>query len=117
MNSTTNNDSKGYIIVAEDLYIPWDVVFLPNGNMLVSERGGSIMLVADGHLKRVHHVTSISKRDDGLHGMTLHPDFARNRWVYVYYTYYSYPELTAKNKVERFVYDNERFYRSDCHYR
>ena len=106
--SVPQNNETGYEVIAEDLYIPWDLVFLPDGDILVSERSGSIMLITGGKKERVHHLTVSTARDDGLHGMALHPDFSKNRFVYFYYTHFNFKEKQTLNKLERYVYDNKQ---------
>lgn len=71
--------------VAGDLEFPWGIAFLPDGDMLVSERAGRLRYVDDGELRDVA-VTGLPdlhvERQGGLLGLALHPDFAANRWVY-----------------------------------
>ncbi|MDE0355761.1 MAG: PQQ-dependent sugar dehydrogenase [Deltaproteobacteria bacterium] len=77
-------------ILTRGLVRPWSLAFLPDGRMLVSERQGRLRYVAsDGTLDP----TPISglpgpvteRRQGGLHDVVLHPDFARNRLVYLAY--------------------------------
>jgi glucose/arabinose dehydrogenase len=75
--------------IATGLSHPWSMAFLPNGDVLVTEREGSVRLVHDGQLDptpiagvpTVHAV-----RLSGLLDIALHPDFERNRFVYLTYT-------------------------------
>ena len=92
-------------IVAEGLEIPWDVAFLPGGDLLVSERPGRVVRIGKNGVK-----TSISYESDvrhrgegGLLGLTLHPDFAKNNFVYLYI---STPDGTqTANRVDRYRLD------------
>ena len=77
-------------ILTRGLVRPWSLAFLPDGRMLVTERQGRLRYVAsDGTLDS----TPISglpgavteRRQGGLHDVVLHPDFARNRLVYLAY--------------------------------
>ncbi len=75
--------------VATGLSHPWGMAFLPNGDVLVTERAGRVRLVRDGELDppplagvpTVHAV-----RLSGLMDIALHPEFAQNRLVYLTYT-------------------------------
>ncbi|HEY9735234.1 MAG TPA: PQQ-dependent sugar dehydrogenase [Trichocoleus sp.] len=74
--------------VATGLEVPWGIAFLPNGDMLVTERAGRVRLVQSGQL-RPQPVATINATDvgeGGLLGIAVDPDFASNRFFYVYYT-------------------------------
>jgi glucose/arabinose dehydrogenase len=79
------------VVVAKHLEQPWSVAFLPDGSMLVTERLGRLRLVKDGVLKEipvagVPQVQPGGPRGlQGLMDVVLHPDFERNRWVYLTY--------------------------------
>jgi glucose/arabinose dehydrogenase len=75
--------------VAEGLESPWAVVPMPDGRLLLTERPGRLRVVKDGRLapEPVPGVPAVAYRGQGgLLDMTLHPDYARNRWVYLAYT-------------------------------
>lgn len=70
----------------QGLKSPWAVAFLPNGNMLVTERGGQLRLVEGGILnpepiKGLPEV--VFKGQGGLLDVTLHPNYAQNGWIYL----------------------------------
>ncbi len=74
--------------VAAGLEHPWGLAFLPDGRMLVSERPGRLRIVtADGVVSKP--LSGLSKVDargqGGLLDVALHPDFERNRLVYLSY--------------------------------
>jgi glucose/arabinose dehydrogenase len=74
------------VLVADGLVGPWDLAFLPNGDMLVTESKGTLRIVENGVLNPKPVWTSPSPEgNDVLHGLVLHPDFARNRFVYASY--------------------------------
>jgi glucose/arabinose dehydrogenase len=75
--------------VATGLVNPWSLAFLPNGDMLVTERAGRLRLIHNGVLDPtpiagvpVPHVAALS----GLLEIALHPKFADNRVVYLTYS-------------------------------
>ena len=71
------------------LDVPWSLVFLPDGNALVSERPGRIrMLAKDGSLAEAPYASLPvhARGEGGLMGLALHPDFARQPFVYAMMT-------------------------------
>jgi glucose/arabinose dehydrogenase len=79
-------------VVAEDLRVPWSIVFLPDGRMVFTERTGTVRMVERGELleKPLLIIDSIENtKKMGLLGMTLHPDFRRNNRIYLAYNYRS----------------------------
>lgn len=76
--------------VAENLEVPWGFAFLPNGDLLVTERPGRVRLVAGGKLQRepVLTVPDVEPTgESGLMDVSLHPKFANNKFVYLAYAY------------------------------
>ena len=71
-------------VVAENLHIPWEILFLPDGEMLVTERPGSVVLLQSGTEIAVPGIRHIG--EGGLLGAALHPDFADNQLLYLYQT-------------------------------
>ena len=75
--------------VATGLEIPWEIAFLPDRRALVTERPGRVRLLGrNGRLRRapVARVPVSAVGEGGLLGLALDPKFARNRFVYLYYT-------------------------------
>lgn len=67
---------------------PWALAFLPDGRMLVTLKRGRIRLVSpDGAVSEpLDGVPDVSYAGQGgLGDIVLHPDFARNRLVYISY--------------------------------
>ena len=75
------------VLVADSLVGPWDIVFIPGtSNLLVTESTGHLRLIENGKLVPEPLWTAPSpKGNDVLHGVVVHPDFARNHVVYVSY--------------------------------
>ena len=74
--------------ITEDLSRPWAIDFLPDGRMIVTERPGTLRLVTpDGQVSDpIAGVPEVDARGQGgLLDVTLHPDFADNRLVYLTY--------------------------------
>lgn len=66
---------------------PWAMTFLPDGRMLVTEKGGGLFLVAeDGGKSQVSGVPKVAYGGQGGFGDVLaHPDFDSNAIVYISY--------------------------------
>ena len=95
-------EQRGSIqVVATGLEVPWEIAFLPDDSALVTERPGRIRLLgADGKLRPepVATVDVSAQGEGGLLGLALDPEFAGNRFVYLYFT-------TAEGmKLERWRY-------------
>lgn len=76
-------------VVTKDLERPWGMAFLPNGDMLVSERPGRLRVIRDGRLdpEPVGGLPAIRTAVfGGLMDLALHPDFESNRLVYWTYS-------------------------------
>lgn len=76
-------------VVADGFSHPWAIAFLPNGDMLITERGGRLRLVRDGVLNDqaisgLPEVRAVG--NGGLMDVAVHPDFERNRLIYFTYT-------------------------------
>ncbi|GIW52753.1 MAG: glucose sorbosone dehydrogenase [Gemmatimonadales bacterium] len=87
-------------VVATGLDTPWEIAFLPEGGMLVTERPGNLVEIRDGEQRRVEIPSVYEAGESGLMGLALHPDFAENRLLYVYYT--TRQDGRTVNVVERY---------------
>jgi glucose/arabinose dehydrogenase len=86
--------------VANGLETPWSLAFLPDGDMLVTERSGQMKRIGtQGKTYRIEGVRETS--EGGLLGVALHSDFQNNGWLYLYSTTEQGGELT--NRVERYM--------------
>lgn len=68
-----------------EVEIPWGMEFLPDGDILVTDRGGSMYrLDQKGKLHEVAGVPKVRSRGQGgLLDVELHPDFEENAYVYL----------------------------------
>jgi len=79
------------VVLAGGLDIPWGLAFLPDGDMLITERPGRIRLydaetgLLDGPLLVIGEV--VHRGEGGLLGIVVHPEFPHQPYVYVYHTY------------------------------
>lgn len=91
-------------VLARNLSHPWSLAFLPEGDILITERDGRLRVFRDGALdpSPVAGVPSVSTAGTfaGLLEVALHPRFAENRWVYL--TYRTVPESRVALARARF---------------
>ena len=93
--------------VVTGLSHPWSLAFLPDGNMLVTERDGRLRIVRNGVLDPtpIPGTPKVFARVlGGLLDVALHPRFAENRFVYLSYSKQREDNLTA-TALARGVFD------------
>ena len=77
------------VVAAKGLSHPWSLAFLPNGDMLVTERAGRLRLIHQGKLEP-QPISGVPKvyavRNAGLFEVALDPKFTENKFVYLTYT-------------------------------
>jgi glucose/arabinose dehydrogenase len=76
-------------VVTRGLERPWAMAWLPNGDMLVTERPGRLRIVRKGVLdpKPIEGLPRIYASGlAGLMDIALHPNYARNHLIYFTYT-------------------------------
>lgn len=95
-----NEGSLEPAVVANNLSIPWDIAFLPEGGMLVTERSGNLLLFAGETASGITIPGVAHAGEGGLLGIALHPDFSENFFVYLYFTASS--EAGVVNRVMRY---------------
>lgn len=86
-------------VLASGLEVPWGLAFLPDGRALVGERRTGSLSTIDpsGHRRVVGTVLGVvAEGEGGLLGLAVSPTYARDRWVYAYYT------SATDNRVVRF---------------
>jgi glucose/arabinose dehydrogenase len=76
-------------VVTRGLSHPWGLVFLPGGDMLVTERPGRVRIIHTSMQTSVvapEAIADLSKLSvDVLFDIALHPEFAKNGFVYLTY--------------------------------
>ena len=74
----------------------------PDGRFFVAQQGGALRVIRNGVLLATPFITLTvdSTGERGLIGVTLHPDFANNGYVYLYYTT---PENGPHNRISRYT--------------
>jgi glucose/arabinose dehydrogenase len=90
---------EGISVVAQDLRVPWDIAFLPDGDMLVTERAGTLRRIGAKPFE-IDVTDAFETGEGGLHGIALHPRFAENDFIYLYRTVRE--NGVIRNRVDRF---------------
>ena len=75
--------------LAKGLNQPWGAAFLPDGRMIFTERSGALRFMdKTGKLSApVKGTPAVFERQDGgLLDVALHPDYAKNGWIYISYS-------------------------------
>ena len=104
------------VTVADGFVVPWSMAFLPNGDMLVTERGGTLRIVRDGMLlpDPVEGIPEVVARGQGgLLEVLPHPDFATNRLIYISYSKATGNSPGGTTSVIRGTFENDRFTMTD----
>ncbi|NSL88697.1 DNRLRE domain-containing protein [Chitinophaga sp. Mgbs1] len=87
--------------VANGISSPTAMAFIPDGRILVCQEGGQLRVIKNGSLLSAPAVSlSVnSSGERGLIGVAVDPNFATNKYIYLYYTHTSGPH----NRVSRFT--------------
>jgi glucose/arabinose dehydrogenase len=82
---------------------PTAMEFAPDGRLFVAQQTGQLRVIKNGVLLTKPFITLnvASDGERGLLGVAFDPDYATNRFVYVYYTRAT--PLPIKNRVSRFT--------------
>ncbi|MFO7656052.1 MAG: PQQ-dependent sugar dehydrogenase [Bacteroidales bacterium] len=74
--------------VVSGLNVPWGLAILPNGDMLISERAGTLHLFSEGKLSvPIQGLPPIMAfGQGGLLDICLHPGYENNNWIYFSYS-------------------------------
>jgi glucose/arabinose dehydrogenase len=73
-------------VIAENLNHPWSLALLPDGRFLVTERAGSLHLInqqgeVSDPIAGLPKIAAVGQ--GGLLDVVLHPEFEKNRWIYL----------------------------------
>lgn len=85
----TRQDYRIETVVGTDqgLVLPWALDWLPDGRMLVTNRSGFMSVIRNG--KAIGKVDGLPESRElgqgGLMDIAVHPDYAKNGWIYLGY--------------------------------
>ena len=99
-------------VLATGLRSPWSLAFLPNGDLLFTERDGQLRLLRKNGTLEPTPVpggpASLNAYQGGYLGLALHPDFVRKPFVYLAYArLFPGDPPTAGTRISRFRWDRE----------
>lgn len=91
-NSASINQTEEYEIesVAENLHVPWSILFTSSTRILVTERKGTIRVIENGQLQSTPLLTFTevtSRSEEGLMGLAKDPNYEHNGYLYVCLAY------------------------------
>ena len=92
--------------VADNLKIPWELVFAPDGRIFFTERDGNLWVIENESMELVATFPASHTSEGGLLGLALDPEFEKNNFLYLYQTYFGF-EL-HHNKVVRYTVSNNQ---------
>jgi len=99
-----SSDASVPTVLLSGLEIPWEIVFINENKVLITERPGRLLLfdstATSYQVKDVFH-----SGEGGLLGIALHPDFGENQLIYLYYTYKD--GGSTLNKVSQFTFSED----------
>ena len=92
--------------VATNFDTIWDMVWAPDGEMWVTERGGRVSRidVSSGRVTPVGEIEVLERGESGLMGMAFHPDFPAEPWIYLVHSFGSDDDI--RNRLVRVRYEN-----------
>jgi len=102
--------------IADNVDQPTALAFTPDGRVLVTTQGGAVRVVKNGSLLGTAALDLSGKlcttSERGLLGIAVDPDFASNKYVYLFYTFKKGSGCPTKNlsggpvnRVSRFTYN------------
>ncbi|UII24317.1 ThuA domain-containing protein [Fulvivirga ligni] len=85
-----------------NLYEPTELAVLPDNRVMFVQRRGEVKLYKPGHdgTKQIAKLDVYHENEDGLMGLGVDPNFAKNHWIYMYY---SPAGSEAVNRLSRFT--------------
>ena len=87
-SSVISSEKQAFRLVTllNGLENPWSLAFLPDGQMLVTERAGRLRLVSQDFKLNPKPIDGlpevVAQGQGGLFDVVLHPQYAQNGWIY-----------------------------------
>jgi glucose/arabinose dehydrogenase len=100
----TNDADQDLEVLVTGLDTVWAIDFLPDGKMIFTERPGRVSVYDFKETIVVGTLDVTEIAESGLMGIAVDPEFEKDKFIYVYYTYDSSEGIF--NRVSRFVLEN-----------
>lgn len=115
-NENVNYNAELYF---DGVTVPWGMTWLPNGDMLVTDRSGKLLRVKDGELAaEISGTPSVyAQGQGGLLDIALHPDYENNGWIYITYSSTQGMENGANTAIMRAKLENDALVQSQVLYK
>lgn len=73
--------------VVEGIDVPWGMTWLPNGDMIITNRAGTLHRFSEGQLYDITGVPEVhANGQGGLLDVEIHPNYEENGWLYLTYS-------------------------------
>lgn len=84
---------------------PTGIEVAPDGRVFITEKSGKVRIIKNGSLLTTPFlsITVDNNNERGLQSIVFDPNFASNKYVYVYYTVRGNGSTPAHNRVSRFT--------------
>lgn len=86
--------------LVQNLNSPWEIAFLPDGKILITERGGDLVVFDGDEESKITIADVYEQGESGLLGLAVHPNFEDNRLIYLYLSYATSGGI--RNRVESY---------------
>ncbi len=108
LNSAVDSHHVNYVKtkIASGFNVPTDFVFTPDGRTFVAEKGGPVKVIKNGAVltQPLINLNVDNTGEKGVLGIVLDPDYANNKYVYIYYVNANPLEI----RVSRFTENNDQ---------
>lgn len=86
--------------LVQNLNSPWEIAFLPDGTILITERGGNLVVLDGDEESKISIADVYEQGESGLLGLAVHPNYDDNRLIYLYLSYATGGGI--RNRVESY---------------
>jgi len=94
-------------IVADNLFIPWEIIYGPDDHIWFTQKNGYICRLdpATGLTDTLYHESNTAVQGEGgMLGMAIHPGFPAQPYVYAAYEYWE--DDSYKERIARYTYND-----------